>query len=68
MKRILVVLALMLGIVFGGHSAEARGSRGGSTYHAPRPAPSYRPKTQPVRGYVRHDGTYVAPYRRAPKR
>lgn len=62
MKKSLII-ALLFGIfgLISNQSFAQKRSKSSKTYKI------YKPKTEPVRGYVKKNGTYVAPYRRSRK-
>ena len=67
-RRMALVLVLaLLGAVFT-PSFGVLGSAGWVTVAEAKGRSTPRPKTQPVRGYQKKNGTHVAPYKRAPRR
>src|SRR5262249_46887195 len=61
MKRLLTIFSILL-ITSAGSFAQRRGSSGTRRSSRSATSSSPRPKEVHVRGYVRKDGTYVAPY------
>lgn len=60
-----MLVAIAAATIFGCSGvASARGSASGYHYHAPRASHSSQHSTEHVSGYVRKNGTYVAPYYR----
>lgn len=63
-----MMVAGALGVLLGGVVTLETAHAKGYHYHAPRVSAYHAPKTTytvPVRGYIKHDGTYVMPSHRA---